>query len=48
MLQDLRAGRPTEIDALCGAVVALASQTGVAAPVNEALTTLVRVGERSA
>jgi 2-dehydropantoate 2-reductase len=48
MLQDLRAGRPTEIDALCGAVVALARQTGVAAPVNDALATLVRVGQRSA
>ncbi len=48
MLQDLRAGRPTEIDALCGAVVTLARQTGVAAPVNHALTTLVRVGQRSA
>ncbi len=48
MLQDLRAGRPTEIDALCGAVVALADQAGVAAPINDALTILVRAGQRSA
>ena len=48
MLQDLRAGRPTEIDALCGAVVALADQAGGAAPINDALTILVRAGQRSA
>ena len=42
MLQDLRAGRPTEIDALCGAVAVLAGQCGVAAPVNDALAILVR------
>ncbi|MFP6622207.1 MAG: ketopantoate reductase family protein [Myxococcota bacterium] len=48
MLQDLRAGRPTEIDAICGAVVALAAEAGVTAPVNQALTILVRAGQRSA
>ena len=42
MLQDLRAERPTEIDALSGAVVALAEQAGVSAPINEALAILVR------
>ena len=42
MLLDLRAGRETEIDSLCGAVVGLAQQGGGAAPVNRALTDLVR------
>lgn len=42
MLQDLRAGRPTEIDALNGAVVDLGRDAGVPTPVNAALATLVR------
>ena len=42
MLQDLRAGRPTEIDALCGAVVELGARSDVPVPVNDALATLVR------
>jgi 2-dehydropantoate 2-reductase len=42
MLQDLRAGRATEIDALCGAISQLASECGAQAPVNDALATLVR------
>ena len=42
MLQDIRAGRRTEIDAITGAVVALAERHGVAAPVSESLLTLVR------
>jgi 2-dehydropantoate 2-reductase len=46
MLQDIRAGRRTEIDAITGAVVALAHRHGVAAPVNESLLTLVRALER--
>jgi len=41
-LQDLRAGRRTEIDAITGAVVALAARHGVAAPVSVSLLTLVR------
>ena len=46
MLQDLRAGRPTEIDALCGAVERLGSEHAVATPVVSALAELVRVAER--
>lgn len=42
MLQDLRAGRPTEIDALCGAVARLGAGAGVPTPVNDALATLIR------
>jgi len=45
MLQDLRAGRPTEIDALCGAVVGLGRAAGIATPVNAALATLIRAIE---
>jgi 2-dehydropantoate 2-reductase len=41
MLQDVRAGRPTEIDALCGEVARRGARLGVAAPVNEALARLV-------
>jgi 2-dehydropantoate 2-reductase len=46
MLQDLRAGRPTEIDALCGAVERLGSEHGVSTPTVSALADLVRVAER--
>jgi 2-dehydropantoate 2-reductase len=46
MLQDLRAGRPTEIDALCGAVVRLGAEHGVDTPVNLALADLVGAAER--
>lgn len=41
-LQDVRAGRRTEIDALNGYVVDLAEETGVQAPVNSTLVSLVR------
>ncbi|MDG2335928.1 MAG: 2-dehydropantoate 2-reductase [Myxococcota bacterium] len=46
MLQDLEAGRRTEIDALCGAVVKLGRPLGVATPVNIALRDLIRAAER--
>jgi 2-dehydropantoate 2-reductase len=41
-LQDLRAGRRTEIDALNGAVVRLAEAHGVDVPVNRALVEMIR------
>jgi 2-dehydropantoate 2-reductase len=41
MLQDLRRGRPTEIDYLNGAVVALGEQHGVDCPVNRALSAII-------
>ena len=47
MLQDLRAGRPTEIEALCGAVERLGSEQGVSTPVVSALADLLRVAERA-
>jgi len=42
MLQDVIAGRRTEIDALCGAVVERGESLGIATPRNEMLATLVR------
>ncbi len=46
MLQNLRRGRPTEIDAMNGALVRLAEQAGVAAPANALITRLVHAKER--
>jgi len=48
MLQDLRAGRQTEIDSINGAVARLGREAGIAAPYNEALTRLIRARERAA
>jgi 2-dehydropantoate 2-reductase len=42
MLQDLRAGRRTEVDALNGAIVALGRQHGVPTPVNEMVTEMIK------
>jgi len=49
MLQDLERGAPTEIDALCGAVVRYARQLGLRVPMNETLLDMIvaRVRERS-
>jgi 2-dehydropantoate 2-reductase len=41
MLQDVQAGRATEIDAICGAVHREGQRRGVAAPLNQAMTVLV-------
>lgn len=46
-LQSIRRGRPTEIDFLNGAVVALAEPIGRTAPINAALTALVHEVEAS-
>ncbi|MDX9839983.1 MAG: 2-dehydropantoate 2-reductase [Desulfobulbus sp.] len=48
MLQDILRGRPTEIDAINGAVVVRGRQTGVATPVNLLLTQLVQALEATA
>lgn len=42
MLQDVERGRPTEIDAINGAIVRAAESVGLAAPYNEALVHLVK------
>lgn len=47
MLQSIRRGRTTEVDAINGAVVALGAQHGVPTPVNVALVTLVHAVERA-
>ena len=41
MLQDVEAGRPTEVDAISGAVAREGERHGVAAPLNQAMTVLV-------
>ncbi|HSV96232.1 MAG TPA: 2-dehydropantoate 2-reductase [Spirochaetota bacterium] len=46
MLQDLRAGRRTEIDSINGAMARFGREAGIAAPYNEALFRLVRARER--
>lgn len=46
MLQDIEAGRPTEVDVFAGKVVALGRELGIATPVNAALLHAIRVLER--
>lgn len=45
MLQDLKAGRPTEIDALNAAIADRGEALGLSVPLNRTLTTLVRLAE---
>jgi 2-dehydropantoate 2-reductase len=45
MLQDLRRGRPTEIDYMNGAVAAVGSEHGLPCPVNLALTDIIKAME---
>ncbi len=45
MRQDLQRGRPTEIDFMNGAVVALGQQHGIDCPVNAALTAIIKAME---
>ena len=47
MLQDFEAGRPSEIDTVNGAVVRIADEHGIPAPLNRAMATLVREYERA-
>jgi 2-dehydropantoate 2-reductase len=48
MLQDLRAGRQTEIETINGAIVRTAEAHGVAAPVNRAIARLIRLAQDAA
>jgi 2-dehydropantoate 2-reductase len=45
MLQDIKAGRRTEIDAISGAIVEAAKRKGVATPVTETMWRLVKLEE---
>ena len=45
MLQDIEAGRRTEIDYLNGAVVRMGQGRGIATPANDAVASLVRARE---
>jgi 2-dehydropantoate 2-reductase len=47
MLQDVEAGRKTEVEAFAGAVVALGRETGVPTPVNQLIFDLIRSIEQS-
>ena len=47
MLQDVRQGRPTEIEAICGAIARVGQQWSVPTPVNTALWRLVKALENS-
>ena len=42
MVQDIAAGRPTEVDTINGAVLAAAARPGLDAPVNRTLHALVK------
>lgn len=46
-LQDLTAGRPTEIPWLNGAIVRLAAKNGIAVPINQALCQLIGYREKT-
>ncbi len=48
MLQDVRRGKKTEIDALNGAIAGLGREAGVATPANQMLTDLIKVKEGTA
>jgi len=45
MLQDVEAGRPSEVELFGGTVVTLGAALGVPTPVNEVLARLIRAGE---
>ena len=45
MLQDMRAGRRTEIDAINGALVSIGEAHGVSVPVNRTLVNLIRIAQ---
>jgi 2-dehydropantoate 2-reductase len=47
MWDDLQRGRPTEVDALQGAMLRLAKRAGTAAPTIERTAALVRAAERA-
>lgn len=47
MYYDIKNGKKTEIDALNGAIVKLASEVNITAPVNETITNIIKMIEKS-
>ena len=47
MLQDLDASRPTEVDAIHGAVLAAGAEVGVATPATQVIAALIRAKEKT-
>jgi len=47
MLQDIEARRPTEVDAIHGAVLASGEETGIATPATQVIAALIRAKEKS-
>jgi 2-dehydropantoate 2-reductase len=47
MLQDLEARRPTEVDAIHGAVLAAAEEAGIATPATQVIAVLIRAKEKT-
>lgn len=47
MLQDIERGVPTEIESICGAIVRIGQELGVAVPLNDRLWQLMRQAETS-
>jgi 2-dehydropantoate 2-reductase len=46
MLQDIQAGRMTEIDALNGAISRYAGELGISTPYNDLITNLIKFKEK--
>ena len=46
MLQDLNARRPTEVDAIDGAVLAAGAEAGLATPAIQVIAALIRAKEK--
>jgi 2-dehydropantoate 2-reductase len=47
MLQDLEAGRPTEVDAIHGSILAAGEEAGIATPATAVVAALIRTKERT-
>ena len=45
VIHDLRSGRPTEMEELGGAIVRMAREAGIDAPLHEAATCAIQLGE---
>lgn len=48
MLQDIEAGRKTEVEVFAGKVVSMGVEHGIATPVNQAILHMLKVMEKQA